>query len=65
MAAKRRGRGEGSITHRPDGRWMARVDLGVQDGKRRYKALYGKTRKDVAGKLTNAARSPARARATR
>ena len=27
----RRGRGEGSITKRADGRWMARVDLGWQD----------------------------------
>ena len=33
----RRGRGEGSITRRADGRWMARVDLGWQDGKRRRK----------------------------
>ena len=37
----RRGRGEGSITQRADGRWMARVDLGWQDGKRRYKSVYG------------------------
>ena len=37
--ATRRGRGEGSITRRADGRWMARVDLGWQDGKRRRKTL--------------------------
>jgi integrase len=50
----RRGRGEGSIVQRPDGRWMARVDLGWEDGKRRYKAYYGRTRNTVAGKLTKA-----------
>lgn len=52
--AKRRGRGEGSITQRPDGRWVARVDLGWSDGKRRRKAIYGRTRREVAGKLTKA-----------
>jgi Phage integrase, N-terminal SAM-like domain len=50
----RRGRGEGNITERNDGRWMARVDLGWKDGKRRYKAYYGKTRSAVAKKLTKA-----------
>lgn len=34
MSARRRGRGEGSICQRPDGRWMGRVDLGWRDGKR-------------------------------
>jgi len=52
----RRGRGEGSITQRADGRWMARVDLGWQDGKRKYKAVYGRTRRGVAGNLTKALR---------
>ena len=37
MNTRRRGRGEGSIVQRADGRWMARVDLGWQDGKRRRK----------------------------
>ncbi len=49
--AKRRGRGEGSITRRADGRWMGRVDLGWQDGRRRFKAYYGKTRAEVQDKL--------------
>jgi integrase len=48
---KRRGRGEGSITQRADGRWMARVDLGWTDGKRRRKTIYGRTRKAVADQL--------------
>jgi integrase len=49
---RRRGRGEGGISQRPDGRWVARVDLGWRDGKRRRKAIYGKTRREVAGRLT-------------
>ncbi len=38
----RRGNGEGSICQRSDGRWMARVDLGYVDGKRKRKQIYGK-----------------------
>jgi integrase len=45
----RRGRGEGSIYRRKDGRWVAQYEVG---GKRRY--IYGKTRKEVATKLTKA-----------
>jgi integrase len=54
--AGRRGRGEGSITQRPDGRWVARVDLGWEDGKRQRKAFYGRTRREAAAKLTKALR---------
>lgn len=50
--AKRRGRGEGTITQRGDGRWMARVDMGRDElGRRRRKTVYGPTRADVANKL--------------
>ena len=49
--ATRRGRGEGGITKRSDGRWMAQVDLGWQDGKRRRKMLYGRTKREVQDKL--------------
>lgn len=52
--AKRRGRGEGSISRRPDGRWMGRVDLGWQDGRRRYKTYYGRTRGALQDKLRKA-----------
>ena len=52
--ATRRGRGEGSITRRADGRWMARVDLGWQDGKRCRKTLYGRTKREVQEKLHEA-----------
>lgn len=48
---RRRGSGEGAIYQRPDGRWCAAVDLGVVNGKRRRKYVYGKTRKEVADKL--------------
>ena len=49
--ASRRGRGEGCITKRSDGRWMAQVDLGWQDGKRHRKALYGHTKREVQDRL--------------
>src|SRR6267142_3161144 len=45
------GRGEGSIVRRADGRWMGRVDLGWQDGKRRSKAIYSRTRRTVVDGL--------------
>jgi len=54
MTMRRRGRGEGSIVRRADGRRMARVDLGWQDGKRHSKALYGRTRRAVADALRDA-----------
>ena len=47
----RRGRGEGGITKRGDGRWMGQADLGWQDGKRRRKSLYGRTKSEVQAKL--------------
>jgi integrase len=49
--AKRRGHGEGSIWQRSDGRWEARIDLGYQGGKRRRKAFYGNTRREVSDQL--------------
>lgn len=49
MAARRRGKGEGSIYRRKDGRWVGQCKVG---GKRRY--VYGKTRKDVASRLVKA-----------
>jgi integrase len=47
----RRGRGEGLIHRRTDGRWEARVDLGWHDGKRVRRSMYGVTRQDVARRL--------------
>jgi integrase len=41
--AKRRGRGEGSIFQRQDGRWSAIVSQGWSNGKRHRKTIYGPT----------------------
>src|SRR5215210_3983506 len=49
MARKRRGKGEGSIYRRKDGRWVGQYEV---NGERRY--LGGKTRTEVAKKLTKA-----------
>ena len=49
----RRGNGEGSITRRKDGLYMGRYTVQMPTGKKR-KALYGKTRQEVAEKLTRA-----------
>jgi hypothetical protein len=50
VAEKKRGNGEGNKPrNRPDGRWEARF---YSHGKR--KTFYGKTRKEVAGKLAAA-----------
>ena len=48
----RRGSGEGSITQRADGRWMARIEAGYSStGKRIRRTVYGKTKKVVQNKL--------------
>jgi integrase len=49
----RRGNGEGSITRRKDGLYMARYTVETATGTER-KALYAKTRKEAAQKLTEA-----------
>ena len=50
--AGRRGRDEGSIYERSDGRWAATISLGYgTDGKRDRKTVYGRSRKEVADKL--------------
>ena len=54
MAKARRGQNEGSIHKRKDGRWVAVLNLGYAEGKRRRKCLYGKTRREVQEKLTAA-----------
>ena len=50
---KKRGNNEGSITHRSDGRWMGSYTVQTAQGPKR-KILYGKTRAEVAAKLTKA-----------
>ena len=51
--AKRRGNGEGSISRRKDGRWMGRYTVHTAKGPKQ-KPVYGKTRAEVAEKLTAA-----------
>ena len=46
----RRSKGEGAVYLRGDGRWEAQLRLGV--GKR--KSVYGRTRREVLGKLREA-----------
>ncbi len=49
----KRGNGEGSITRRKDGLYMARYTIQTAMGAKR-KTLYGKEREDVAEKLIDA-----------
>jgi integrase len=52
--AKKRGNNEGSIIQRPNGYWMAAVTIGYDQktGKPKRKYFSGKTRQEVAKKLT-------------
>lgn len=47
----RRGRSEGSIYQRSDGRWVGAVSLGKVGGKRRRLVVYGETKTEAASKL--------------
>jgi integrase len=52
---KHRAHGEGTIDQMPDGRWRARVSLGVDaNGNRKRKAIYGKSKQEVQKKLRKA-----------
>jgi hypothetical protein len=54
MAPKRRrARGEGAVFKRAsDGLWVGTLDLGVVDGRRRRKAVYGQSEREVIQKLS-------------
>lgn len=50
----RRGRGEGTIRQRKNGRWEARITVGTTpDGKPNQRSVYGKTRAETAKKLND------------
>lgn len=50
--ARRRGNNEGSIYKRKDGTYSGQVTIGRNsDGKPKRKTIYGKTRKEVSGKI--------------
>jgi integrase len=51
--AKKRGNGEGSISRRKNGGWMAQYSVYTAEGRKR-KTIYGKTRAEVSEKLTKA-----------
>ena len=55
--SKRRGNSEGSVYKDKDGRWRASVHLGYSGGRRVRKLLSGRTRAEVARKLTAALRA--------
>jgi hypothetical protein len=50
----KRGNGEGTIYHRKDGRWEARITVGRKNGRRVRKAIYGASRKEVQRRLAAA-----------
>jgi integrase len=50
----RRGPNEGNIYLRADGRWVARLHLGYERGRRRRKHLYAHTRREALDKLDRA-----------
>jgi hypothetical protein len=49
----KRGNGEGSISRRKNGVWMGQYVVHTAEGRKR-RTVYGKTRKEVAGKLAKA-----------
>ncbi len=49
---KIRGRNEGTIRRRADGRWEGRINLGWIDGKRTRKSVYAASREDAARLLS-------------
>src|SRR5262249_31520986 len=50
----KRGNNEGSIYKRDDGRWVASVSLGREDGKPKRKYFYADTRKEAQELLAKA-----------
>lgn len=53
----RRGRNEGNIYLRADGRWEGRIHLGYESSGRVRKSVYGRTRREVQEKLTQLLRA--------
>jgi hypothetical protein len=52
MNRKRRGRGEGGVFQRSDGRWVGVISLGYDGtGKRKRRTVYGESKGDVQEKL--------------
>jgi integrase len=62
--AVRRAAGEGTIRHRPDGRWEARVVVTETDGRRVRRSFLGRSRTQVRDKLHDALRAEETGRPT-
>jgi integrase len=54
MSNHRRGRGEGSIYKRSDGRWAGAVTIGYRNDTQHRKTIYGRTRKQVQERINTA-----------
>ena len=50
--AARRAAGEGSVHKRKHGGWQGSIDVGIVDGRRKRKTVYGATQREVLDKLT-------------
>jgi integrase len=48
---RRRAHGEGAVWQRSDGRWVGQLDLGWVEGKRRRRAVVGRTKAEASDKL--------------
>lgn len=51
MTTKRRGNGEGSVTHCKDGRWSARYYVVLPSGTKKRQSVYGKTQTEALQKM--------------
>jgi integrase len=49
--SRKRGKNEGSIYKRPDGRWQARASFGYADGRRDRRHFYGATYEEASTKM--------------
>jgi Phage integrase, N-terminal SAM-like domain len=54
MTKRKRNQNEGSIFKRKDGRWVAMLNFGWENGKRKRKSFYGKTAAEVQEQLLRA-----------
>jgi integrase len=66
MSRKRRGRHEGTVYQRSDGRWEARADIGMSaEGRRLQVSAYGKSKQEALERLAVKRSQPASNRAVR
>ena len=56
----KRDQGEGTIRHRADGRWEARVSLRLDDGRVRRRSVYARTKTEARERMQELLREVAR-----